>query len=90
MSKSKFVGVDGCPYGWFSIGLDNGAGYEVRVFKTLPRAAGPLQPRPGWCSWTSRLGFRRAGKDVIATTRPGSYSVVLVGQVSSRHQLARQ
>lgn len=35
MSKSKFVGVDGCPYGWFSVGLDNGDGYEVPVFKTF-------------------------------------------------------
>ena len=35
MSKSKFVGVDGCPYGWFSVGLDNCEGYEVQVFKTL-------------------------------------------------------
>ena len=35
MSKSKFVGVDGCPYGWFSVGLDNCDGYEVRAFKTF-------------------------------------------------------
>ena len=35
MSKSKFVGVDGCPYGWFSVGLDNCEGYEVQVFKTF-------------------------------------------------------
>lgn len=33
MSKSKFVGVDGCPYGWFSVGLDNGDGYEVKAFR---------------------------------------------------------
>lgn len=37
MSKSKFVGVDGCPYGWFSVGLDNSAGYEVKAFKTFRR-----------------------------------------------------
>ena len=35
MSKSKFVGVDGCPYGWFSVGLDNCEGYEVKAFKTF-------------------------------------------------------
>ena len=33
VSRSKFVGVDGCPYGWFSVGLDNGAGYEVKAFR---------------------------------------------------------
>ena len=36
MSKSKFVGVDGCPAGWFSVGLDDGPGYEVKAFKTFP------------------------------------------------------
>ena len=35
MSKSQFVGVDGCPDGWFSVGLDNCDGYEVRAFKTF-------------------------------------------------------
>lgn len=35
MSKSKFVGVDGCPYGWFSIGLDDSDGYEVQAFTTF-------------------------------------------------------
>ena len=35
MSKSKFVGVDGCPAGWFSVGLENCDGYEVQVFKTF-------------------------------------------------------
>ena len=35
MSKSKFVGVDGCPYGWFSVGLDNSDGYEVKAFTTF-------------------------------------------------------
>ncbi len=35
MSKSKFVGVDGCPHGWFSVGLDNCDGYEVRAFNTF-------------------------------------------------------
>lgn len=33
VSRSKFVGVDGCPYGWFSVGLDNGDGYEVKAFR---------------------------------------------------------
>ena len=37
VSRSKFVGVDGCPYGWFSVGLDNGGGYEVKAFKTFCR-----------------------------------------------------
>ncbi len=31
----NFVGVDGCPYGWFSVGLDCGDGYEVKAFKTF-------------------------------------------------------
>ncbi len=35
VSKSKFVGVDGCPAGWFSVGLDDGTGYEVNVFETF-------------------------------------------------------
>ena len=35
VSRSKFVGVDGCPYGWFSVGLDDGTGYEVKAFKTF-------------------------------------------------------
>ena len=30
-SKSKFVGVDGCKAGWFSVGLDDDCGYEVKV-----------------------------------------------------------
>ena len=33
VSRSKFVGVDGCPYGWFGVGLDNGDGYEVKAFR---------------------------------------------------------
>lgn len=35
VSRSKFVGVDGCPYGWFSVGLDDGPGYEVKAFRTF-------------------------------------------------------
>ena len=37
MSRSKFVGVDGCRYGWFSVGLDDGDEYEVKAFKTFRR-----------------------------------------------------
>ena len=32
MAQSGFVGVDGCPAGWFSVGLDGHGGYEVSVF----------------------------------------------------------
>lgn len=32
-SKSKYVGVDGCKAGWFTVGLDDGQGYETKVFK---------------------------------------------------------
>ena len=34
MGEAKFVGVDGCPAGWFSVGLGEGDddGYEVAVF----------------------------------------------------------
>ena len=31
-SNAKFVGVDGCKAGWFSIGLGDGEGYEPKVF----------------------------------------------------------
>ena len=30
-SKAKYVGVDGCKVGWFSVGLDDGDDYEVNV-----------------------------------------------------------
>ena len=45
MTQSRFVGVDGCPEGWFVVGLDgHGGRYEVGVFKTskelLDRYAG--------------------------------------------------
>ena len=33
MSKSKYVGVDGCKAGWFSVALDENGGYEFEVFK---------------------------------------------------------
>ena len=37
MGDAKFVGVDGCPAGWFSVGLGKGDddGYEVAVFGTF-------------------------------------------------------
>ena len=33
MAQSEFVGVDGCPAGWFSVGLDQCGGYENKKFK---------------------------------------------------------
>ena len=30
-SKCKYVGVDGCKAGWFSVGLDDDDGYEVKL-----------------------------------------------------------
>ena len=37
MGDAKFVGVDGCPAGWFSVALGEGDdhGYEVAVFSTF-------------------------------------------------------
>ena len=35
VSKMKYVGVDGCPYGWFSVGLDDGEGFKVEKFETF-------------------------------------------------------
>ena len=32
MSKSEFVGVDGCRSGWFSVGFDRSGCYELKVF----------------------------------------------------------
>lgn len=32
-SKMKYVGVDGCSAGWFSVGLNDGEGFEVKVFE---------------------------------------------------------
>ena len=32
-SESKYVGVDGCPCGWISIGLNDDCDYEVKVFE---------------------------------------------------------
>ena len=35
MTQIEFVGVDGCPAGWFSVGLDRCGGYEVNVFASF-------------------------------------------------------
>ena len=35
MGKSEFVGVDGCPSGWFSVGFDSEGRYELKVFPAL-------------------------------------------------------
>ncbi len=32
MSKSEYVGVDGCRSGWFSVGFDRSGCYELKVF----------------------------------------------------------
>ncbi len=32
MPDSQFVGVDGCPAGWFSVGLDSNENYELKTF----------------------------------------------------------
>ena len=32
MAKSAFVGVDGCRFGWFSVGFDRCGNYELEVF----------------------------------------------------------
>lgn len=32
MAHSKFVGVDGCPAGWFSVGFTHNGSYEARGF----------------------------------------------------------
>ena len=35
MAMIEFVGVDGCPAGWFSVGFDRNGGYEVNVFASF-------------------------------------------------------
>ena len=35
MAMIEFVGVDGCPAGWFSVGFDRHGGYEVNVFASF-------------------------------------------------------
>ncbi len=37
MAPSKYVGVDGCPYGWFSVGFDESGKYEFKVCKTFDK-----------------------------------------------------
>ena len=32
MSESEFVGVDGCPSGWFSVGFNSNGDYELKAF----------------------------------------------------------
>ena len=36
-SEMKYVGVDGCKIGWFSVGLDDGAGFKVKVFPSFSK-----------------------------------------------------
>ena len=35
MAPMRFVGVDGCPYGWFSVAFDENGEYELKVCKTF-------------------------------------------------------
>ena len=35
MSRIEFIGVYGCPAGWFSVGFDRCGGYEVEVFTSF-------------------------------------------------------
>ena len=35
MAMIEFVGVDGCPAGWFGVGFDRYGGYEVNVFSSF-------------------------------------------------------
>ena len=32
MTQSEFVGVDGCPCGWFSVGFNSNGDYELKAF----------------------------------------------------------
>ena len=40
MSKSEFVGVDGCRSGWFSVGFDSQGCYELKVFPAFSELLG--------------------------------------------------
>ena len=40
MPKSEYVGVDGCPSGWFSVGFDSLGGYELKVFPAFSELLG--------------------------------------------------
>ena len=35
MTRIEFIGVDGCPAGWFSVGFDRFGGHEVAVFTSF-------------------------------------------------------
>ena len=35
MAEIEFVGVDGCPFGWFSVGFAGDGGYELKKFSTF-------------------------------------------------------
>ena len=40
MGKTEFVGVDGCPSGWFSVGFNSQGGYELKVFPAFSELLG--------------------------------------------------
>ena len=40
MGTVEFVGVDGCPSGWFSVGFDSFGGYELKVFPAFSELLG--------------------------------------------------
>ena len=40
MTKSEFVGVDGCRSGWFSVGFDGNGCYELKVFPAFSELLG--------------------------------------------------
>lgn len=35
MAEIEFVGVDGCPFGWFSVGFDGAGGYKPEKFSSF-------------------------------------------------------
>ncbi len=49
MTRSEFVGVDGCKGGWFSVGMDRTGGFETKVF----------------CSFRKLLGYYRDAKLIL-------------------------
>ena len=89
MSKSQFVGVDGCPYGWFSVGLDTATGYEVKAFRTFRKlldhyaeARLVLVDIP--------IGLPRMGQARgLASLRPEKQYSALAVRASSLRQLGR-
>ena len=40
MTRSDFVGVDGCKGGWFSVGIDRTGGFETKVFCSFRKLLG--------------------------------------------------